>query len=176
MSALMQKAVNGQRSYMAGNASKVKRRERILRAIVLVPLTAALALVGCQTHTLSIRRTRDGQELGTYRLRSLTGIRDGDKLLSEAVMGDDSGTLTMQMKFQVGVPTRLESGNYTWQKKDAPQIRGIVRADAVTFQGGQDGPPSLGGAFQLINNDVPLYEVRMPSTRMEPPGKNSIPR
>jgi hypothetical protein len=176
MGALMPKAVDGQRSRIARNASKIKRRERVVRAIVLLALTAVLALVGCQTHKLSIRRTRDGQELGTYRLRSLTGIRDGDKLLSEAVMGDDLGTLTMQMKFQVGVPTRLESGNYTWLKKDAPQIRGTIRADAVTFQGGQDGPPSLGGAFQLINNDVPLYEVRMPSTRMEPPGKNSIPR
>jgi hypothetical protein len=135
-------------------------------------LAAILALGACQSAKLTIRRTRDGQELTTYRLRSLTGIRDGDKLLSEAVMADNDGTLTLQMKFQIGVPTKLEAGNYVWQKKDSPQIQGGIRATSVLFQGGQDGGPSLGGAFELIANDVPLYEVRMPSTHVDPVGKN----
>jgi len=142
----------------------------------LAAIAAVLLLAGCQTSKLSIRRTRDNQELSSYRLRSLTGIRDGDKLLSEAVIGDNTGTLTMQMKFQIGVPTKLEFGNYVWQKKDSPQTQGTIRANAVTFQGGQDGPPSLGGAFELISNDVPLYEVRMPSTKVAPVGKSSVPK
>jgi hypothetical protein len=139
-------------------------------------LAAILVLAGCQSGKLSIRRTRDGQELTTYRLRSLTGIRDGDKLLSEAVVADNTGTLTMQMKFQIGVPVRLEAGNYIWQRKDAPQITGLIRAVSVIFQGGQDGPPALGGTFQLIANDLPLYEVRMPATHMDPLGKTALPR
>ena len=139
-------------------------------------LAAILMLAACQNAKLSIRRTRDGQQLSTYRLQSLTGIRDGDKLLSEAVMADDTGTLTMQMKFQIGVPTKLEVGNYVWRRKDSPQIQGIVRANAVTFQGGQDGPPSLGGAFELIANDLPLYEVKMPATHVDPVGKSNAPR
>jgi hypothetical protein len=139
-------------------------------------LVAILALAACQTTKLSIRRTRDGQELTTYQLRSLTGIRDGDKLLSEAVVGDNAGTLTMQMKFQIGVPVRLEVGQYIWQRKDAPQITGRIKAGSVIFQGGQDGPPALGGTFELIANDLPLYEVRLPATHVDPIGKNSVPR
>src|ERR1041385_8329743 len=94
-----------------------------MRRRLLMPLAAILTLAACQSSKLSIRRTRDGQELSSYRLRSLTGIRDGDKLLSEAVVGDNTGTLTMQMKFLIGVPTKLETGNYVWQKKDLPQTR-----------------------------------------------------
>ncbi len=139
-------------------------------------LVAILVLAGCQSGKLSIRRTRDNQELTTYRLRSLTGIRDGDKLLSEAVVADNTGTLTLQMKFQIGVPVRLEAGNYIWQRKDSPQITGLIRAASVIFQGGQDGPPALGGTFQLIANDLPLYEVRMPATHMDPLGRNAVPR
>src|SRR5437868_5665187 len=85
-------------------------------------LAAILALVACQNEKLSVRRTRDGQELSSYRLQSLTGVRDGDKFLSVAVLGDNTGTLTMKMKFKIGVPTRLESGDYNWQKKDFPQL------------------------------------------------------
>jgi hypothetical protein len=139
--------------------------------------TALFVLAGCQNNSkLSIRRTRDGQQLSTYRLRSLTGLRDGDKLLSEAVLGDETGTLIMQLKVQVGVPARLETGNYVWQKKGSPQVQGLIRANAVTFQGGQNGPPSLGGAFELIADEVPLYEVRMPATRVETQGRNPVPR
>src|SRR5436190_12776840 len=139
-------------------------------------LTAILTLAACQNSKLRIRRTRDNQELSSYRLRSMTGIRDGDKLLSQVVVGDTTGTLTMQMKIQIGVPPRLEIGNYTWQKKDSPPTQGLVRASSVTFLGGQNGPPSLGGMFQLISDDVPLYDVRIPTTPVDPVGYSPVPR
>jgi hypothetical protein len=142
----------------------------------LAPLLAAiLALSACQNSKLTIRRTRDGQELSSYRLRSLTGTRDGEKLSSEMVIGDNTGTLTMRMNFLIGVPVRLETGDYVWQRAGAPQIQGSIRAQNVTFLGGQDGPPSLGGSFQLIANDLPLYDVRVPTTPMQT-GRNSLPR
>jgi hypothetical protein len=139
------------------------------------PLAAILALSACQNTKLSIKRTRDGQELSSYHLRSLTGTRDGDKLFSEMVLADNTGALTMRMKFLIGVPIRLETGDYVWQRTGAPQIQGSIRAENVVFQGGQDGPPSLGGSFHLIANDVPLYDVKVPATPIET-GKNSAPR
>jgi len=135
-----------------------------------------LALSACQNAKLTVRRTRDGQELKSYHLRSMTGTRDGDQLVSEMVIGDNSGTLIMHMKFKIGVPIRLETGDYVWERAGAPQIQGSVRAEAVTFLGGQDGPPSLGGSFQLIANDLPLYDVKVPSTPINTQGKNSVPR
>jgi len=132
-----------------------------------------LALAGCQdTGKLSIRRNRDGQQLKDYRIRSLTGIRDADKLGCELVVADNQDTLTMQMRFQIAVPPRLETGTYVWQRKDAPQIKGSVRAATVTFQGNQNGPPSLGGTFQLVSDDVDLYQVKVPATLMDAPGRS----
>jgi hypothetical protein len=140
-------------------------------------LAAALALLACQNaNTLTIRRTRDGQELRNYRLKSLTGIRDGDNLGTELVIGDQSSALTMQMRFKIGVPTKLESGSYVWRQPGSPQTQGMVKADTVIFQGGQDGPPALGGTFQLVvDNEVPLYKVKMPATPIDVPGKSVAP-
>ena len=78
--------------------------------------------------------------------------------------------------FGLRVPPRLEIGNYTWQKKDSPPTQGLVRASSVTFLGGQNGPPSLGGMFQLISDDVPLYDVRIPTTPVDPVGNSPVPR
>jgi hypothetical protein len=141
-------------------------------------LAAILALFACENSKLTIKRTRDNQALSSYRLRSMTGMRDGDKLTSEMVVADNSGTLTMRMKFKIGVPIKMEEGQYVWQRAGAPQIQGVVRAEAVTFLGGQDGPPSLGGTFHLIANDssLSLYEVKVPTTPMDPPGKGSVPK
>src|SRR5436190_1930484 len=124
---------------------------------LLLPIPAILALLACQSvNKLSIRRNRDEQELTAYRIRSLTGLRDGDKLGIELVVADRQDTLTMQMKFQIGVPPTLEAGNYVWLRKYVPPIQGVIKANAVTFQGNQNGPPSLGGTFQLVSNDVDL--------------------
>src|SRR5689334_10340168 len=82
-------------------------------------ISAILALPACQSvNKLSIRRNRDGQELSAYRIRSMTGLRDGDKLGIELVLAERQDTLTMQMKFQIGVPPTLEAGNYVWLRKD----------------------------------------------------------
>jgi hypothetical protein len=135
-------------------------------------VAATLTLWACQnTNKLTIRRNRDGQELSAYRLRSLEGIRDGEKLGAELVVADAEGTLRMQMRFLIGVPLKLESGRYTWQKKDQPQTTGAIKADAVTFLGGQNGPPSLGGRFQLMSSDgdVSLYQVKVPTTLIGAP-------
>jgi len=140
---------------------------------LLAVLAAALTLLACQdANKLKIRRTRDSQELNTYRVKSLTGIRDGEKLGCTLVIADNDDSLTLLLKFQVGVPTKLESGTYMWKRKDTPEpLEGSVKADAVTFQGGQDSPASLGGTFELVGKDVDisLYQVRVPATRMDKP-------
>ena len=138
-------------------------------------VAAMCVLLGCANpNKLRIRRTRDGQDLNSYQVKSLTGIRDGEKLKSQLVLADNNGTLVMQMSFQVGVPTKLESGIYQWNRTDVKDaLKGTIKADAVTFQGGQDSPPSLGGTFELLGGDVDvsLYQVRVPATRMVAPDK-----
>ena len=145
-----------------------------------IALAATLAICACSDpNKLKIRRTRDNQELNTYRLRSLTGIRDGENLACTLVLGDNDGSLTMIMRFKVGVPTTLVSGKYTWVRKDFREaLEGEVKATSVTFQGGQDSPPSLGGNFELVGKnveDVSLYDVKVPATRLDAPDRMPMP-
>jgi hypothetical protein len=146
-----------------------------LRELV-APLALAAVLFGCTgSNKLQIRRTRDSQDLAGYNVKSLTGVRDGDKLKSQLVLAGKDGTLTLLLNFQIGVPTKLESGTWLWSRTDVSEtLQGTVQAvGAVTFQGGQDGPPSLGGNFALVGKDVDvsLYEVKLPVTRVETAGK-----
>ena len=166
---LRQKLKTGQRFRENGRFGMTTPTTRRLAPLLAV----ALSIVACQeANKLTIRRTRDNHEMGSYRVRSLTGIRDGEKLACTLVLGDKDGSLTMVMKFQVGVPTKLESGRYTWTRTDAREaLEGTITAGAVSFQGGQDGPPSLGGTFELVGKDVDisLYQVKVPVTRMDAP-------
>jgi hypothetical protein len=148
------------------------------RSALLV--AATLALFACQSgNKLTIRRNRDGQELKGFRVRSLNGIRDGEKLAAELVVADAQSTLTMRMRLLIGVPPKLESGTYDWEKKDVREnTAGTIRAGYISFLGGQDTPPSLGGTFELISTDgdVSLYQVKVPTTLIDAPGKNKLPK
>jgi hypothetical protein len=62
------------------------------------------------------------------------------------------------LHFTVSPPTHLASG--TWSGLGG---EGSVRERSVTFLGGQSGPPSLGGQFDLIGSDNTLqYRVAIP--------------
>ncbi len=133
---------------------------------VLPVLAVLLVAIACRSSDrVSITRKRDGQELSHYRLFSATGTRNADKLNSQVVFRAPDSTLTLQMQFTIGVPTRLLAGTYTWKQGNETTM-GFVRANSVTFLGGQDGPPSLGGTFQLVSEDISLYDVRLPTTAL----------
>ena len=120
----------------------------------------ALVLIsGCASKPSSAVEDMTGsQKTSSFVLQSLRGTRDGERLTVRVVFGDGSGQLTVDMQFQVTPPTRLESG--TWSGLDGS---GGVRERSVTFLGGQNGPPSIGGNFELQAPDrKPLYRVQIP--------------
>ena len=58
----------------------------------------------------------------------------------------------------LGVPTHVESG--TWRGFGE---QGTVRERSSTFLGGQSGPPSIGGRFDLRGPDgADRYRVTIP--------------
>ena len=62
-------------------------------------------------------------------------------------------------------PTQLESG--TWNGLGG---EGAVHERASTFLGGQSGPPSIGGSFDLLAPDGrPLYRVAIPVQPLKDP-------
>jgi hypothetical protein len=105
------------------------------------------------------------EDLSTFRIQSVRGVRDGDRLDAQAIISDSSSILTMELHFAVGSPTKLSSVDFQWSRAGR-LLMGTVTARSVTFLGGQDGPPSVGGAFDLMANDGSIYRVNLPLTAL----------
>ena len=109
------------------------------------------------------------ENLGSHRnvpyvhIQSVRGVRDGDRLAVQVLLSDTSSVMSVDLHFAIGSPTRLESGTWRWS---LPQdlLEGTVSERAVTFLGGQDGPPSIGGTFDLINGVGSTYRLTLTLT------------
>jgi hypothetical protein len=128
---------------------------------------ALLLLVACTKPPRAPIEDLSGREnLSAYRLREVRGTRNGDRLDAEAQFGDDSSVLHVQMRFDIGAPTKLHSGTWQWSR-DGRLVDGTVAERSVMFLGGQDGPPSIGGRFDLIEADgLARYRITVPTTEL----------
>ena len=106
------------------------------------------------------------EDLSSFTLGHVRGTRDGDRLDAEAEFRDGSSTLTVKMMFLIGAPTKLKSG--FWQRLHGGALTsGTMTERSVMFLGGQDGPPSLGGRFDLLDAaGVPKYRITIPTTEL----------
>jgi hypothetical protein len=127
-----------------------------------------LALAGCSGSKRPAVQDPSGREnLSLFTLHSIHGKRDGDRLQTLATFSDSSSILTVEMRFAIGSPTRLESGTWRWSRNNQLQ-NGTVAARSITFLGGQDGPPSIGGTFDLVGGDsAALYRITIPVTELK---------
>ena len=115
----------------------------------------------------AVTHLSSGEDLPQFKLGSLRGTRDGDRLEAQAMFTDSSSILTMDMRFAVGSPTRLETGAWKWSRNNGLMTGGMA-ARSVMFLGGQDGPPSLGGTFDLVGPDgAARYRVTIPLTELK---------
>ncbi|MGE5646361.1 MAG: hypothetical protein ACM336_11275 [Acidobacteriota bacterium] len=136
-----------------------------LRLIALA--AAALLVPACGGGKPPAIEDLGGREkLSLYTLSVLRGARDGDRLTAQAMFSDSSSMLTLDMRFKIGAPTALESGEWKWARNNTTS-GGAVRARSVTFLGGQSGPPSIGGVFELLGaGGAALYRVNIPVTEI----------
>ena len=105
--------------------------------------------------------------MNDFALVQMRGTRDGDRLGAEAKFSDGSSTLTVEMRFAVGAPTKLKSGRWQWTS-DSLQGSGGVAERSVMFLGGQDGPPSIGGSFDLLDaTGAAKYRITIPTTELK---------
>lgn len=117
----------------------------------------------------TIENLQEKSTLTDYQMISLAGRRDGDRLPVRLVFEAPSSNLRLDLLFRIGVPTRLESGQYHWEGQDEV-LRGRVRASSVTFLGGQSDNPNLGGVFQLLSaSGDPIYQVTLPTSEVKRP-------
>ena len=120
--------------------------------------------VGCGFNGAPVRDLTGDEDMSLYKLQALRGMRDGDHLSVQAMLSDSSSVLSVDMRFVVGSPTKLESGKWHWTGTSRMSI-GDVSARSVTFLGGQDGPPSIGGSFDLLGPEgTPRYRLNIPVT------------
>ena len=129
-------------------------------------LFCALLLADCAARHPAVEDLVTHEDLSLFRLQSLRGTRDGDRLQAQAVISDTSSILTLEMHFAIGSPTRLESGTWHWSRKNL-MMSGGIQARSVTFLGGQDGPPSIGGSYELRDSSgLARYRVTIPVTAL----------
>lgn len=107
------------------------------------------------------------EDLSAYMLTLVRGQRDGDILDAHASYSDGPSALMVDLRFTIGSPTQLSSGRWKWSRKGHLST-GSVAARSVMFLGGQNGPPSLGGLYDLLDSaGVPAYRIFIPTTELE---------
>lgn len=133
---------------------------------LLLSAVSLAFLAGCAPRVTSPVEDMTGtQDVSQYTLQSLKGTRDGEQLAVQAIYGDGSRTLTVHLEFNVTPPARLKSGTWSSLARE-----GSVRERAVTFLGGQAGPPSIGGNFELNGPDgKPAYRINIPLQQLKEP-------
>ena len=136
----------------------------------LLVCSAVFLLSSCRNiEEATIENLQEKSTLTDYVMTSLEGRRDGDRLPVRLVFEAPSSNLRMDLLFRIGVPTRLESGQYQWERQDEV-LEGPVRASSVTFLGGQSDNPNLGGVFQLLSaSGEPIYKVTLPTSEVKRP-------
>ena len=133
-----------------------------------VPLCVALLLASCAKPAKPpIEDLRGRENLSAFTLGEVRGTRDGDRLDAEAVFVNGPSILTVTMHFAIGAPTRLESGRWQWTR-DGQATSGAVAERSVMFLGGQDGPPSIGGRFDLLDlAGIAEYRITIPTAELK---------
>jgi hypothetical protein len=111
------------------------------------------------------------ENLSSFTLTQVRGTRDGDVLDAEAKfggkLGDESTTLAVTLRFAIGSPTKLSSGRWQWPR-DGRILTGTVAERSVMFLGGQSGPPSIGGRFDLLDSaGAAQYRITIPTTELQ---------
>ena len=135
-----------------------------MRILFLVVNLVLLAACGGRKHA-ALEDLTGHEDLSFFKPGSVQGTRDGDRLDTQALFTDSSSMLTVQMRFEIGAPTRLVSGLWRWTRNNGA-TSGTVAERSVDFLGGQSGPPSFGGTFDLLFDGTPRYRIRIPLTEL----------
>jgi hypothetical protein len=138
----------------------------MLRTLAMWALASGVVFTGCKSRpSAPVESLGGSSDVSSFELRALKGTRDGEHLEVHALYGGGAQDIDVRLQFNVTPPARLTSGMWT-----GTAGKGEVRQRSVTFLGGQSGPPSIGGRFDLIGPDSrPLYRVTIPLQELKQP-------
>jgi len=108
-------------------------------------------------------------ELGPIVVESMSGQRRGADVDATGIFTRGEDRMTLSMAFVLGPPARFVEGSHT-SRIGGENFEGMVLAESVTFLGGQNTEPSLGGVFLFDNPmDGVRYRLRFPPTLIARP-------
>lgn len=108
-------------------------------------------------------------ELGPVVVESVSGQRRGADVEATGVFRFGEDRMTLSMSFVLGPPARFVEGRHSAQI-GGESFEGLLSAESVTFLGGQNTEPSVGGVFLFQNPvDGVRYRLRFPPTLIARP-------
>jgi len=133
---------------------------RILIALLVVMLSA------CANKEYRVDRIDGAQSVRLpLKFESMFGMRDGASVVAEPVFTEGVNAVRMTLHVRLGPPITFASGSYQATIGDQT-LEGPIVCDSLSFLGGQNSLPSVGGVFRLQDNSTgrTVYRVTMPPT------------
>jgi hypothetical protein len=132
---------------------------------ILILLVAA-TVSACANKEYRVERIDGAQTVPLpFKFAFMAGMRDGDMVLAAPVFKDGKDGLRLDLRLRLGPPITFVAGTYHGMIGDRA-IEGPVVSDALSFLGGQNALPSVGGVFRLQDSSTgrTVFRVTMPPT------------
>ena len=132
-------------------------------------LGLSLHLLACTPRGPSLERFEQSGwvELGPVVIESMSGQRTGSDVRATGVFSHGDDRMTLSLVFVLGPPARFVGG-YQNSRIAGESVESAVSSESVTFLGGQNALPSIGGVFVFENpTDGSRYRLRFPPTLLD---------
>lgn len=136
-----------------------------------VPAAVAVLLsmgLGCSRTSFTFETYQNGEwRNAPWELTQARIQRDGSKVVAHFVIeGPTDERLLLESHVALNPQVSYLSGTWTHIRGSAIAGAGVLRSDSFDFMGGQGGQPSIGGRFELRENDGTMrYRARIPATQ-----------
>jgi hypothetical protein len=132
---------------------------------ILIVLFGAM-LSACSNNEYRVERIDGGQSVHlSLKFESMFGMRDGDAVAAAPVFTNGMDAIRLDLHVRLGPPIAFVSGSFKATVENQT-VEGPVVCDSLSFLGGQNALPSVGGLFRLQDNATgrTVYRVSMPPT------------
>ena len=142
----------------------------LFRSSLVCILMSGFVASGCGPADPGLERFEETGwvELGPVNVESMIGDRRGSDVDATGVFTLGEDRMMLSMEFVLGPPARFVEGRHSSRIGQA-SFEGPLSAESVTFLGGQNARPSIGGVFVFENlTDGVRYRLRFPPTPLLP--------
>ena len=135
-----------------------------------IVLGLLLFAAGCANKEYRVERFDNGQSVRVpFKFESMSGMRDGEFVRAVPVFKDGMDVIRLDLHVRLGPPIAFVMGTYEARIGDQT-TEGPIVCDSLSFQGGQNALPSVGGIFRLQDNSTgrTIFRIMMPPAPITP--------